>query len=216
MRTLLLCACLLRDATAFPFPAPPQRRPTALAARSKTSNNRWADRRSNYAIESSWRNPASPDVVYEIDRKVVVRHLPAGADAAYLRDVLGDAFGALASVEVAAGDVAYAVFEDPDDAATAARTSVRVRAGGGEERTIDCEAFEPRARAPAAAVDTVFVGNLPFDLGDDALARVFAGGGCGALAALRRPRPGIAYLRFADEAGAARAVRLAGTRAGQE
>jgi len=212
MRTLLLCACLLRDANAFPFPAPPRRRPAALAARSKTSNNRWADRRSNYAIESSWRNPASPDVVYEIDRKVVVRHLPAGADAAYLRDVLGDAFGALASVEVAAGDVAYAVFEDPDDAATAARTSVRVRAGGGEERTIDCEAFEPRARAPSAAVDTVFVGNLPFDLGDDALARVFAGGGCGALAALRRPRPGIAYLRFADEAGAARAVRLAGTR----
>ena len=103
MRTLLLCACLLRDATAFLFPTPPQGRITALAARSKTSNNRWADRRSNYAIESSWRNPASPDVVYEIDRKVVVRHLPAVlawhavlferfSDGTLTRDAATDAF----------------------------------------------------------------------------------------------------------------------------
>ena len=88
--------------------------------------------------------------MYEVDRKCVAKHLPRGADAAYLRDVLSDAFGPLASVEVAPGDVAYVVFERSEDAAAAAATRVRVRSGAGE-RPLDCEPSVPRRGPPRGA-----------------------------------------------------------------
>ena len=98
--------------------------------------------------------------MYEVDRKCVAKHLPRGADAAYLRDVLSDAFGPLASVEVAPGDVAYVVFERSEDAAAAAATSVRVRSGDAE-RTLDCEPYVQRRDAPRGASTHLVVGNVP-------------------------------------------------------
>ena len=147
-------------------PRSPHRARVALGARNGGGGERWADRRSNYAKVSAWREPAAEEaaVVYEVDRKVIIKHLPDGADARYLRDVLSDAFGPLASVEVAAGDVAYAVFKDPADAATATRTSVRVRTGGGRERTIDCERFVAAAAARARHVVSAALVSWPLTL----------------------------------------------------
>ena len=124
--------------------------------------------------------------------------------------MLSDAFGPLASVEVAPGDVAYVVFERSEDAAAAAATSVRVRSGAGE-RTLDCEPYVQRRDAPRGASTHLVVGNVPYACGDDLLRRVFADAGCPPLQ-LRRPKDGVAFLDFKDRATAARAARLHGTR----
>ena len=121
-----ILVALLLASEAFRPPRHP-RPPAVRRARPQPTQQRWSDRRTNQAIVSKWRRSPEPDIVYEVDRKCVAKHLPRGADAAYLRDVLSDAFGPLASVEVAPGDVAYVVFERREDAAAAAKTSVRVR-----------------------------------------------------------------------------------------
>ena len=205
----MLLAALLLVSEAF-RPPTPRKRSLRLSARPQPTQQRWSDRRTNQAIVSKWRRSPEPDIVYEVDRKCVAKHLPRGADAAYLRDVLSDAFGPLASVEVAPGDVAYVVFERSEDAAAATKTSVRVRSGAGE-RTLDCEPYVQRRDAPRGASTHLVVGNVPYACGDDLLRRVFAVAGCPPLQ-LRRPKDGVAFLDFKDRAAAARAARLHGTR----
>ena len=183
----MLLAALLLVSEAF-RPPTPRKRSLRLSARPQPTQQRWSDRRTNQAIVSKWRRSPEPEIVYEVDRKCVAKHLPRGADAAYLRDVLSDAFGPLASVEVAPGDVAYVVFERSEDAAAAAATSVRVRSGDAE-RTLDCEPYVQRRDAPRGASTHLVVGNVPYACGDDLLRRVFADAGCPPLQ-LRRPNAG--------------------------
>ena len=209
MRHRPILAALLLVGEAF-RPPTPRKRSLRLSARPQPTQQRWSDRRTNQAIVSKWRRSPEPEIVYEVDRKCVAKHLPRGADAAYLRDVLSDAFGPLASVEVAPGDVAYVVFERSEDAAAATKTSVRVRSGAGE-RTLDCEPYVQRRDAPRGASTHLVVGNVPYACGDDLLRRVFADAGCPPLQ-LRRPKDGVAFLDFKDRATAARAARLHGTR----
>ena len=209
MRHRPILAALLLVGEAF-RPPTPRKRSLRLSARPQPTQQRWSDRRTNQAVVSKWRRSPEPEIVYEVDRKCVAKHLPRGADAAYLRDVLSDAFGPLASVEVAPGDVAYVVFERREDAAAAAKTSVRVRSGD-MERTLDCEAYAPRRDAPRGASTHLVVGNVPYACGDDLLRRVFADAGCPPLQ-LRRPKDGVAFLDFKNHETAARAARLHGTR----
>lgn len=163
------------------------------------------------AVVGSWRSKPENEVCYEVDRKVVIARLPRGSDATYLRDVLANSFGAVKYVEIDASESALVVFEEPEAAAAACRTSVRVRLAGDYEFTIDCERFERKFdREPTR---TVFVDNLPDEGADDAiLRRVFVEGGCRDPVGIRRPHPGIAYLEFAAQDDADRAVALAGTR----
>mmetsp|Transcript_5165 Transcript_5165/g.21261 ORF Transcript_5165/g.21261 Transcript_5165/m.21261 type:complete len:362 (-) Transcript_5165:79-1164(-) len=174
--------------------------------------------RRRYAVVSTWR--AASDLAFEIDRKVRIRYLPEGADAAYLRDVLSDAFGPVQSVDIAPDDIAYVVFERPEDAVLASQTSLvvdgrrRRRTTGDQERTIVCEPFEPRRpTARRRSGRRVFVGNLPYEgVTNDLLVRVFVEGGCATPLSYRRPYAGVAYLDFPTEQDAYRAVCLAGTR----
>ena len=92
----MLLAALLLVGEAF-RPPTPRKRSLRLSARPQPKQQRWSDRRTNQAVVSKWRRSPEPEVVYEVDRKCVAKHLPRGADAAYLRDVLSDAFGPLAS-----------------------------------------------------------------------------------------------------------------------
>lgn len=198
------------------YPTGLNRRWRQLQIHAMASGDVWSSRGSkryeqNYAVVGSWRDPSEPEISYEVDRKVVIGRLPRDADAAYLRELLVDAFGPVKYVEINQDDVAYVVFEEPKDAAAACRTSIRVRQGDYEV-TIDCDRFEPRIDRRHATL-TVFVGNLPYQgVTNDLLSRVFTQAGCEAPVAVRRPYPGIAYVEFGHQADADRAVRLAGTR----
>ena len=131
----MLLAALLLVSEAF-RPPTPRKRSLRLSARPQPTQQRWSDRRTNQAIVSKWRRSPEPDIVYEVDRKCVAKHLPRGADAAYLRDVLSDAFGPLASVEVAPGDVAYVVFERSEDAAAATKQACACGAAPANGRSL--------------------------------------------------------------------------------